>query len=71
MPVGGTGTRVPVAHLPLVVLFSVSLPEASRRVVVMVPPPWELSLPVSRKEADKLKKALKDCQEWGATSSSP
>ena len=50
-PVGGIGTRVPVAHAPLPVLFPVYRPEASRRVVVMVP--WELSVPVRRPEASR------------------
>jgi hypothetical protein len=52
-PVGGTGTRVPVAHFPFPVLFPVNRPEASRRVVVMVPLPWELSVPVRRPEASR------------------
>ena len=51
VPTNGTGVRVPPWHLPLPVLLPVTRPEASRRVLVMVP--WVVSLPVIRPEASR------------------
>ena len=53
VPANGTGVRVPPWHLPLPVLLPVTRPEASRRVLVMVPLPCAVSLPVSRPEASR------------------
>ena len=47
------GVLVTPWHFPLPELLLTKRPEASRRVLVMVPLPWELSVPVSRPEASR------------------
>lgn len=51
-PEGGSGARNPVSHAPLLVLLPVYRPEASRRVVVVVPLPRVLSVPVRRRDTE-------------------
>jgi hypothetical protein len=47
------GVLVTPWHFPLPELLLTQRPEASRRVLVMVPLPWELSVPVNRPEASR------------------
>ncbi len=50
---GGDDTLTAPWHFPLPELLPISRPEASRRVVVVLPWPWELSVPVRRPEASR------------------
>jgi hypothetical protein len=68
-PVGGTGTRIPVPQLPVPVLDPVIRPEPSRRVLVMVPLPWVVSLPVICPEA--LRKVVREVLPVGQVEALP